>query len=384
MAGTNGMIAIAKKHNMILLTPFSPNKACADGDGSCWYMGDPPGYAQWVEDLVKYIYTQYNIYKNRIAVGGYSSGAQFSMEWWIPSGAAQSTMDDGVIVAISYGGSPKMTEVSYNPAFKSNVHLNWNVGSSDEAYQNDGAYDAKSGYDYYTAAGFQTSLDLINGQGHDRDGQFGAVMDAQILEHVPVSVTAGTGGGGRTPTPGTIVDLGGFTSQTDDKGILKNETNFQKIAAIAILNNLSGLGAILVSSTVKEIRFSFRGVSTPTGTAFVRQWSSNGTVKVTFGSSDVSTVSTTAWTTLTFTNSNNTVTAAVGDRFGVEYTTGSSTDELWMRNHPAVNDESVQTSDMKVGSTVFTMGPANWAPTCFFRGIKGTGGGLMYYTQIKR
>jgi hypothetical protein len=185
MSGSNGMIAIAKKNNMVLLTPFSPNKACADGDGSCWYMGDPPGYAEWAEALVTQIESQYPINKNRVAVGGYSSGAQMSMEWWVPSGAAQRTMEDGIIVGISYGGSPKMTEVSYTAAFKSKVHMNWNVGDADDAYQNDGSFDAKSGFDYYTAAGFVTSLDLLPGKGHDRDGEFGAVMDAQILEHVP-------------------------------------------------------------------------------------------------------------------------------------------------------------------------------------------------------
>lgn len=192
MAGSNGMIAIAKKNNMVLLTPFSPNKACADGDGSCWYMGDPPGYIKWAEDLVVFIQSQYPIDKSRVAVGGYSSGAQFTTEWWVPSGAAQRTMTGGVIVAISYGGSPKMTETTYTAAFKSNVFMRWDVGSSDDAYQNDGEFDAKSGFDYYTSKGFQTSLNLIPGQGHDRDGQFGAVMDAQIASHVQSVGTAAT------------------------------------------------------------------------------------------------------------------------------------------------------------------------------------------------
>jgi hypothetical protein len=185
LAGQNGLIAIAKKHNMVLLTPFSPNKDCADGEGSCWYMGNPPGYAKWVEDLVKYVQSQYPIDKKRVAVGGYSSGAQFSTEWWIPSGAAQLTMNDGVIVAIAYGGSPKMKEVSYTQSFKSNVHLNWNVGDRDNAYQNSGKHGAKAGYDYYTAQGFKTSFDLITGQGHGRNGQFGLIMDTQIVKHVP-------------------------------------------------------------------------------------------------------------------------------------------------------------------------------------------------------
>ena len=102
-----GMIAVAKKHNMILLTPLSPNKNCSNGDGSCWYLGDPPGYTRWAEALVKLIQSQYPIDKKRIAFGGYSSGAQFATEYWVPSGTTQRTMEAGVIVAISFGGSPK-------------------------------------------------------------------------------------------------------------------------------------------------------------------------------------------------------------------------------------------------------------------------------------
>lgn len=193
LAGTDGLINVAKRNNMLLLTPFSPNTACADGDGSCWCMGDSVGYAKWAEELVKSVQSQYDIEKDRVAFGGYSSGAQLATEWWVPSGAAQRTMSDGVIVAISYGGSPKMTEVTYDSTFKSKVHMNWNVGSNDSAYTGDGSYDAKSGYDAYTSKSFTTSIDVISGLGHDRD-DFGKVMEAQIKEHVPAT-------GSTTPTP---------------------------------------------------------------------------------------------------------------------------------------------------------------------------------------
>lgn len=185
LAGDNGLISVAKRHNMVLLAPLSPNKSCADGDGSCWYMGDPPGYTRWAESLVRKMESQYRIDRRRIAFGGYSSGAQLATEWWVPSGAAQRTMTSGVVVAISYGGSPKTPEVAYTPSFKSSVHMNWNVGSKDRSYTGDGKYSVKAGYDHYTRAGFKTSLDIIPGLSHDRDGTFGSVMDAQITKHVP-------------------------------------------------------------------------------------------------------------------------------------------------------------------------------------------------------
>lgn len=195
LAGTDGLINVAKRNNMLLLTPFAPNTACADGDGSCWYMGDPVGYAKWAEELVTYVQSQYNIEKDRVEFGGYSSGAQLATEWWVPSGAAQRTMTDGVVVAISYGGSPKMTEVAYDSNFKSKVHMNWNTGSQDSAYTTTSAYGVKAGYNAYTNKGFATSLDVISGLGHSRD-DFGKVMEAQIKEHVPA-----TGSSTPSPTP---------------------------------------------------------------------------------------------------------------------------------------------------------------------------------------
>ncbi len=190
LGGSTGLIAVAKKHNMILVTPLSPNKNCSDGDGSCWYLGDSEGYVKWAEELVTDIQSRYPIDKKRIAVGGYSSGAQFSTEFWVPSGAAQRTMTDGVIVAISYGGAPQMNEVSYSSTFKSNVHMAWNTGDQDEAYTGGGSYGVKGGYDHYTSAGFQTSLEVLPGVSHDRSGDFGPVMDAMISKYVPPATTA--------------------------------------------------------------------------------------------------------------------------------------------------------------------------------------------------
>lgn len=191
LAGGSGMIAVAKRHNMVLLTPLSPNKNCSDGDGSCWYQGDPPGYVRWLESLVRQIQAQYRVDKRRVAFGGYSSGAQLATEYWVPSGAAQRTMTDGVIVAISFGGSPKMSETFYSPAFKANVHMNWNVGQQDDSWlindETEGpaqGYNGKAGYDHYTRLGFQTSANIIPGLDHDRD-DFGSVMDAMISRHVP-------------------------------------------------------------------------------------------------------------------------------------------------------------------------------------------------------
>ncbi len=186
LAGTNGLVNVAKRNNMLLVTPFAPNSACSDGSGSCWYMGDPVGYAKWAEELVLYVQGQYPIEKDRVAFGGYSSGAQLATEWWVPSGAAEKTMTDGVIVAISFGGSPKMTQVPYGSDFKSRVHMHWNTGSLDSAYTTNSIYGVMAGYTAYSSNNFDTSMYVDSGIGHSRDGEFGQIMEGQILSHMQV------------------------------------------------------------------------------------------------------------------------------------------------------------------------------------------------------
>ncbi len=199
LAGSHGLIAVAQRHNMIVVTPFSPNKDCDDGDGSCWYYGDSEGYAQWAKELVLSLQHTYAVDKSRMAMGGYSSGAQLATEWWVPSGAAQATMTDGVIVAISYGGRPQMSD-STSDAFKKTVHMSWNVGSDDPSYTGDGQYGVRAGYDYYTSKGFDTSLTVVDGVDHDRDGQFGAIMDREITAHVPPVGHSGTSSASPAPS----------------------------------------------------------------------------------------------------------------------------------------------------------------------------------------
>jgi hypothetical protein len=188
LAGTNGLINVAKRNNMILVTPLAPGAGCPDGDGTCWYQTSS-GYTrliktQWAEALVKYIYTLYPLDISRVAMGGYSSGAQLAAQAWVPSGAAQRTMNDGVIVSISCGGPPAVTEVVYTASFKANVHMNWNTGDNDAGCPYTAEWSTTGGYNYYKSAGFQTSLDVLPGVTHDRSGDFGGIMDAQIQEHV--------------------------------------------------------------------------------------------------------------------------------------------------------------------------------------------------------
>lgn len=185
MGGTSGLIAVAKKHNMILLTPQAPGTGCPDGGGVCWYATSSgitrAQKTQWSFDLIKYVYSQYNIDKSRVAVGGYSSGAQWTSQQIIPAYGPQ-IMSDGVFVPISYGGAPVLS-TTFTTSFKNNVVGSWDCGTADSAYTSS-SYGAIGGYNWYTNNGFVTENRWVSGVGHGRSGEFGTIMDREITQHV--------------------------------------------------------------------------------------------------------------------------------------------------------------------------------------------------------
>lgn len=187
LAGSDGLVAVAKRLNMVLLTPRAPGDGCRDGEGVCWHAPSsgitPVQKASWAEELVAEVQADYPVDTSRVAVGGYSSGAQLVTQHWLPSGAAERTMDGGVLVSISYGGAPRRSAPT-STAFKNAVHMNWNTGSEDAAYTTSHRDGVKVGLNWYADRGFDTSLVLEPGVGHGRSGQFGTIIEAQILEHL--------------------------------------------------------------------------------------------------------------------------------------------------------------------------------------------------------
>jgi hypothetical protein len=200
LAGTNGLVAVAKRNNLLLVTPQAPGGGCDDGDGVCWY--DESGSTtiaqkiRWADDFIKtQVLTQYNIDTSRAVIAGYSSGAQFTSEYYGPQYAG-SWMTDGLLMPISFGGSPKVP-ANFSAEFKANVAAVWDVGANDPAYRSYPGFDAQSGYNWYRNNGFPvTELNVVANKGHARGGEFGALVEREIKQHVGA-------GGTVTPPPTT-------------------------------------------------------------------------------------------------------------------------------------------------------------------------------------
>lgn len=192
LSGADGLVAVAKRQNMVLLTPFAPGAGCSDGDGTCWYLSSsgysPAQKAKWSADLMKSVLNEYALDRNRVAFGGYSSGAQWTTEYFGPAHASF-LVNDGVAIAISYGGRPISTP-NFTTSFKQSVPFVWDVGSNDSAYTTTSRYGVRAGHQWYTDQGFETHLNVIQGLGHSRWGQFGLVVEKAIQDHLPALAAA--------------------------------------------------------------------------------------------------------------------------------------------------------------------------------------------------
>jgi hypothetical protein len=185
--GANGLVAVAKKHNLLLVTPFAPPPNC-DGADNCWYneSTSPNAVAKagWSNALMTKIKTDYGI-TGPTVIGGYSSGAQWTTRWFLPLyGEAQNVR---LAVAISYGGAPAVTP-HFTTTYKPSTVVSFDTGTADTkgsypAYST-GSWGAIGGYNWYTKNGFVTDHTWVQGEDHSRDGQFDGIMDREITQHL--------------------------------------------------------------------------------------------------------------------------------------------------------------------------------------------------------
>lgn len=183
--GSNGLVAVAKKHNLLLLVPEAPAPDC-DGYDNCWYnestSPDAKAKSGWAFDLVSHVYSLYNIDKSRVAIGGYSSGAQFTSRWFVPL-HGPSIQTGGVFVPIAYGGAPADGN-NITSSYRNAVVGYWRTGTADEAYSSS-SWGAIGGYNWYRNNGFTVDYDWPSGADHYAFYNiYDDIMDEQITTHV--------------------------------------------------------------------------------------------------------------------------------------------------------------------------------------------------------
>lgn len=184
--GGNGLVAVARSHNMVLLTPIAPPPGCdyegnirpnAGEDANCWYDPDSAeGKAAWSSDLVDEMSADFDIDPDRIVVGGFSSGAQWATQYWASLYGEEHSVD--LTVATGFGGAP-IVEPRFSAEYRDETAFAWDTGTADPAYSSD-IYGSIGGYDWYTEHGFRTHAEWPEGVEHDRPEEFHLIMDREI------------------------------------------------------------------------------------------------------------------------------------------------------------------------------------------------------------
>ncbi|MCW2677437.1 MAG: hypothetical protein JWR70_2477 [Modestobacter sp.] len=173
IGGSGGLAAVARAHNMVLATPFSPNRSC-----KCWEQGDATGYANYLAALISQLKGQYGA--GQLWFAGYSSGAQAATRFLFPA-HHELWSGGGGVIAIGGGGAPAGTSASIPAQVKTNIVLRWDTGALDTGSGGgfnalSGPYGTQVGQRWYADQGFNTQLVTPAGVGHDRSGEFGRIV----------------------------------------------------------------------------------------------------------------------------------------------------------------------------------------------------------------
>ncbi|MCU1621104.1 MAG: hypothetical protein JWR41_3110 [Modestobacter sp.] len=174
IGGSGGLAAVARAHNMVLVTPFSPNRSC-----TCWEQGDATGYADYVAALISQVRAQYGA--GPLWFSGYSSGAQAATRFVFPA-HPELWSGGGGVIAIGGGGAPAGPAASIPASVTSNVVMRWDTGAQDTGSGGgfnalSGPYGAQAGERWYASQGFNTQLVSPAEVTHDRSGQFGRIVN---------------------------------------------------------------------------------------------------------------------------------------------------------------------------------------------------------------
>ena len=184
LGGSTGIVAEARKRGYITVPVLAPDKS---GSITWWEGGS--ANATYVRDLLAQLKTQYPIESENIWLVGYSGGAQFVTQYFLPK--YSSSIDGGGLVVFGGGGKPYSTG-SYAAGLKSDFHMHWYTGAADTVGFN-ALSAAKGGLSYYAGLGFPTSSEWPANTGHTLSGRFGKVVAQQLDAH-PFK-------GSSTPTP---------------------------------------------------------------------------------------------------------------------------------------------------------------------------------------
>ena len=207
LGGANGIVAKAREHNLITVPVLAPDTA---GSVTWWESGS--ANADYVRALLAHLRSEYpEIRSDRIWLVGYSGGAQFITQFFLPEHSE--TIGGGGSVVFGGGGAPRVSVQPFSDAFTSGFPMHWYTGLDDDG--SGGSYnalrDARAGSAYYGEQGFDVDLTTPSGVGHGLSGRFGPIVGGHLDDHANDTTTPTPE---PTPEPGTAPGAWGSEDAT--------------------------------------------------------------------------------------------------------------------------------------------------------------------------
>ena len=182
LGGSKGIIQAARSRGYITVPVLAPD---TQGAVTWWESGS--ANADYVRDLLAHLKTRFQVNTDRIWLVGYSGGAQFITQFYLPKHSA--TIAGGGAIMFGGGGTPRVTAQPFTLQSKFKMH--WYTGANDDGSTSSDGFNAlkaaKDGEAWYTGKGFATTHEYPANTAHDLSGKFGGVVGAQ-LDKAPLPV----------------------------------------------------------------------------------------------------------------------------------------------------------------------------------------------------
>lgn len=179
IGGYNGILAVAKRHNMQLIVPEAPSN-----DGIWWKHGEENG--KWATALIE----KEKQNSERVYLAGFSGGAE-ELSYFIIPNLETIGVTKGSATLFAGGGSPVVEgltkSITKSKTVRGSYSLNWVVGSGDSGWDDDG-FNAltvtKQGYHFYRSQGWSVNRVVVPSIGHELNffgiGIYGVILNLFI------------------------------------------------------------------------------------------------------------------------------------------------------------------------------------------------------------
>ena len=155
-----------------------------DVSGTQTWWEDSSRNVTYLADLIAKLKT--DLQPSRIYLGGYSGGAQFATQYFIPQKSA--LLGSGGSMVYGGGGKPVTpSSPTFTSTFRSSWWMDWTTGADDTAANSAENYDglayAQAGAAWYQAAGFEVGTSWPAGIDHDTSTLFGGWVAGSLDRH---------------------------------------------------------------------------------------------------------------------------------------------------------------------------------------------------------